>query len=446
MKRQFALFALLLFGWLAAWPAHADWKEVHKLGLEAVDAGRWADAERFFRSAIEERSEEKVNRFLKTAYLPHYYLGIALAEQGQCRAAIKAWNESLRQEQIQRSKQLDDLEQRNKKCQSFLRQVETAATEVKQLLTTVQVSATSVEDLSKTPDLAPVWDEGSPSLRELQQRASRQLTEARQKFDQGKRENLLDLLESSKALANQAQTGFETTTVAARQRISELDNAATGEALQTLEQAEISSRRVLRSIADLAPYPSILGARVAAVEQALKSVVDSKSGANPSRLSQLTDELTVALAALRRSARRPPEKLRQAVEAFFSASYDLVLELTDDSKLKSESRMRAHVCLLRAASRHALWVLGGEGDNGGRDLIAKEIIACADIDPPLAPDSKFFSPRFLEIHTLVLEEANALGDETGSQDETDSHGAEDTIQTAADSSEPQSSAGPRPDA
>ena len=36
-------------------------------------------------------------------YLPYYYLGVALAEQGRCRAALEAWSESARQGKIDRA-------------------------------------------------------------------------------------------------------------------------------------------------------------------------------------------------------------------------------------------------------------------------------------------------------------------------------------------------------
>ncbi|MEM7581827.1 MAG: hypothetical protein AAF560_00480 [Acidobacteriota bacterium] len=408
MKRGALAMALWLAVGLAAEPAAAEWRETHKRGVEAIAAKRWSDAEELFRSAIGERSTERVNRFLNVAYVPHYYLGVALAEQGRCSAAIASWDESLRQDQIKRSaKLLPDLERRMAECRDTLSQVETATGEVERLLARVQATAADLSDLAKTTELAPLWEEGSPSLNALEQRASQKLASAKTKFEQGKRQAQLDVLDTAKTLTNQAQEDFETAIAMARQRRAEL-NAATGEAaLQKLEQAEISARRILRSIADLAPYPRRLGGRVNEVQDLLQKVVDSKAGADAAALDQLTDELTVSLANLRRAARRPPEQLRQAAEAFFATRFEEVLELTSDEKLTRDRRAKAHVCLLRAASHHALWVLTGEQDETGRETIASEILACAELDSPLAPDPKYYSPRFVALHSQILDEAAA---------------------------------------
>ncbi len=395
--------ALLLIG---AGNAGADPKEAHKLGIEAIEAGRWADAERFFRAALADRPEEKVNRLLKTTYLPHYYLGVALSELGNCTAAIDSWAASETQGQIQKSKYAEDLSQRRQRCQNHLRQVAAARTEVEHLLNRVGEASSSLAGLSRTPELAPRWDEEGFASR--QQSAGEKLTEARRRFAERNGANdALTRLDGAKTLAMQALSELDATRADARRRLGEL-NAAAAAALEQIDAAEDKAGRVLRSVSDLAPYPRRLGSRVAAVDSTLKEIQESKSGASAERLQELQNELEAAVASLRRAARRPPAKLAQAVEAFLAGSYEQALELLEDESLARDRRSKAHVCLLRAASGHALWVLDGERDESLRELATSAITACADNEsrpeqdaPP--PSLKFFSPRFAEFHATTLD-------------------------------------------
>ncbi len=403
---------------LVAGVASATPKETHKLGVAAIESGRWADAERFFREAIAERPQEKFNRLLKSAYLPHYYLGIALAEQANCKSALGSWAESNRQGHIQKSDLAGDLNRRRERCQSHLRQVEAVKTEVGQLLSQVGDASTSLSSLSKTPELTALWNHGEPSFGSRQQSADKKLADARKRFA-ATGENL-DRFDRAKSLANSALAELNAVVTDARQRLGQL-NADAAAALGQLEEVEQSARRVLRSISDLAPYPRRLASRVATVDRTLKEIQESKSGSSAQRLNELAGALSASLSALRSAARRPPKELSQAVEAFLGGLYQDALALLDVPSLSDNPRTKPHVCLIRAASGHALWVLGGEQDDALRDLAAEAILACVEetteasqpssLKPSLPLSLKFFSPRFVEFHDHTLAQTAELAAE-----------------------------------
>ncbi|MCP3959578.1 MAG: hypothetical protein GY719_17150 [bacterium] len=427
MRRAVALATLCLA--LSAGVAAADSREAYKLGVAAVEATRFDDAARFFRAAIAERPREKVNRLLKTAYVPHYFLGVALAESGDCRMALESFAESERQGQVQRSKHAGDLTDRRERCRNHLRQVRDAAAEVEGLLDQVAERRDALATLSRTPELAAIWESGEPSFDARQRAAEDKLRSARELLGEGRDQADLDLLDGAKNGAGEAMNAVEACVVGARERLGEL-NAATADALEKVQDAEQSARRVLRSISSLAPYPRRLGASVAAVDQVLASIVESKAGAGANKLSALTDELTVAVAALRRAARRPPEKLARAAEAFFGGEPQTSLDLLVEADFSRDRRARSHACLLRAASRHALWVLGGEQDEDLIELAGLDLSACERTEPPV-PTVSFFSPRFVEFHraTLAAEliEGEAEGDaEPGAAAEENTAGDEGT--------------------
>ncbi len=398
---RYATVALLVATAGAAW---ADPKEAHKLGVEAIEAGRWADAERFFRAALTERSEEKFNRLLKTAYLPHYYLGVALSELGQCQAAIDSWATSEKQGQIQKSRFAGDLSSRRQRCRAHLQQVSAARSEVEQLLDRVGAASSSLASLSRTPELASRWNEDGFGAR--QQAAEKKLAGARRRFEANAGAGAdLDRLDEAKTVAMQALADLDATRADARRRLGEL-NAAAATALEHLETVEQGARRAVRSVSDLAPYPRRLGSRVAAVQRSLKEIEDNKAGASAGQLQELEEELTAAVGGLRRAARRPPEELALAVEAFLNGSFEQTLDLLEDERLAENRRSKPHVCLLRAASGHALWILGGERDEALRELATTAIADCAGGESdqrPESPSLKYFSPRFVEFHAATLD-------------------------------------------
>lgn len=84
-----------VLGTLPTRVAHADWKRDYDLGVRAVEAGKWAEAETLMRSALASESKPDARkRFQGTvvkAYVPHYYAGLAAYRQGRCEVAIQYW-------------------------------------------------------------------------------------------------------------------------------------------------------------------------------------------------------------------------------------------------------------------------------------------------------------------------------------------------------------------
>ena len=73
-------------------PAAAQYLNAYKAGLDAIEAKDWERAESSMSEALAERGEEKmklpVKLFLRP-YLPHFYLGYARFERGDCAGALR---------------------------------------------------------------------------------------------------------------------------------------------------------------------------------------------------------------------------------------------------------------------------------------------------------------------------------------------------------------------
>ena len=91
--------AAVLFG-LALFPsaAGADYKETYRKAVEAVDRKRWPEVARLMREAIAENPREgervKLYGLRFEAYVPHFYLGLALLNTGDCEGAVAAFDAS----------------------------------------------------------------------------------------------------------------------------------------------------------------------------------------------------------------------------------------------------------------------------------------------------------------------------------------------------------------
>ncbi len=373
--------------------AAAAARDSYRTGVDAVEAGRWEEAVHHLRLAIAERSDER-GTFRR--YLPHYYLGVALAEQGNCEAALEAWAESERQGQVWKAnEEAAELRRRKKDCEAQIaqQQLQAARTDAEQAIARARKASSIVEDLRDSPELAPIWAEGSRSLQDRWQAADGRLRDALQRVSDGEARADAAFFREAKAIAIQATQDFDAVASDARARLNELSEATT-HAIVELEHAEQVARRLLGELTELEPYPVGLGRRVAAVERDLEAVTSNKGVARPEELAALKEALLVSLQSLQSAAARPPRVLTDAAEAYLRGEFEGVVEILGERTFNA-ARAAGHACLLRAASRHALWMLGGEQDAELAAAAAADVAACNQLKPPPEIPPRFFSPRFV---------------------------------------------------
>ncbi len=390
--RQVPIAVVLL---MVALGTAADPREVHKQGVEALEQRRWQDAVRFFSAAIAERSEERVTALTGRRYLPHYYLGVALAELGDCTGALDAWAESERQGKIERAKDLTEtLPGRKSACREHLRQVELAKAEVEDVLRQAESTAPTLAALAQRQVLVPIWSGGAGSYAARVESARQRLTSARQRLGEGSDHSDLEILGNAKDLAAQSVVELRAVINDARRQLGEL-NAAADSALEELAVVESAALEAVRSVFDLQPYPPRLASRVADVQRALQRIEERRDAALAPELRSLGTELQETIELLESASTRPPRTLWKAVGAFLGGRYQEVLDLLADTPY-SRGRSAAHACHLEAASRHALFVLGGESQTELLDLARQGASRCNELAPSFGISRKFFSPRYVE--------------------------------------------------
>lgn len=321
----------------------ADWRQDYLEALQAAEAGAWQAAEGRLRAAIAGRPEARRRARLVGAipqpYLPHYWLGRAAFEQGDCAAAAESWTTSLEQGAVRSEADLwASLEEDLGHCSALVELQRRSAT--------------------------TAGSEGEALRRELASLA------ARRAFDDlaGLRQRLDDLIERQSTDQDPA-----------------LGSSAPPMALPTEVAAE-PSREDSREgpIEPAAPPvdPAVESAAVTVVSEASPSPDDSREGATevPSEAARSgpggPDAAAVVVAPWRRGA-----------EEYFAGRYRAAL-----GELAGVGGGPA--ALLRAASHFALWRLSGEQAEEQRAAMARELAACHRLAPDLEPAAALFPPPF----------------------------------------------------
>ena len=338
---------LLLLGWLLL-PSHLeaedDFLDAYKQGRKAIEKREWGLAAEKMRQALAGRSEERPRlvkkRYLRK-YLPHYFLGVALFELGDCKGALASWAESERQGVVTGGKDFyENLVQSREKCQSQARLADQIAPLERQLAN-LESEISRISSLQRVPELQAVWNTGSPSLVERQARAEEKLRQARALLDRARSRGDLSLLPELKNLLADAQRETRT--------------------FEQQAESQRASRRPSRIAAEPKSQPE-----------------DDQQQFDPSN----------------QEGPPPPAELDAAVAAFLDGDYPQVIEILGDFSVV-EQRAMAHAHLLRAAALFALHSIRGDAEL--LVLARGEASAALEADPELPLPERFFTPRFREL-------------------------------------------------
>ncbi len=339
-------------------PAQADYKDSYRKGIEALDRKRWDDVARHMKEAITSNPAEgeriKLYGLRFEPYFPHFYLGAAYLNLGNCDAAVKAFEASRAQGAIRSNPKYAELVDGLKSCEGQVAVkpttappsttapkpagpgpavVAAAVQAAEAALARADESARGVAVLAADALLAPVWSR-EPALGRAEAEGKEGVATARAKFEAARRASDPAQLAEARDLAARAN-----------------------ERLDGVRQAAERRRDALRTVS-----------------------IPSTAPAGP----------TTTLPAP--AARMSPELLNGA-RAYFEGRYAEALRYLSQTQGQPPRAMaRSH--LLRAAARFSLFRSGGERDARLSVEAAHDVAACRKADPNLAPDPNYFSPAF----------------------------------------------------
>lgn len=344
MRAERTALALVLV--LAAPPVRADYRDSYRRGIEAAEKGRWTEAATHLRAAAAEQPKEgervKLYGMRFEEYLPHFHLGQALFQSGDCEGALRAFGASQGQGVVQKSASFRTLERSRAECQKRVGAerptpppVPPAQAEALKAaladLAHAEETARAVAALQADPALASAWGR-EDALAGAQARAAALVESARRK------------LQRPNAEAAEVASGRE-----AAQKAAEL--------LEGVRVAAAGFRQ----------------AAAAATPAAIAPSPTPTAGAPP----RVTAELLLA------------------AESYFAGRYREVVAATSALE-PDDGPAGTQILLFRSAARFGLYVTGGQTDDGLRRQALIDATACRRQAPALVPDAEAFSPRFRE--------------------------------------------------
>jgi len=398
---------LLALAILAGPALHADYRDAYKRGLDAFEGKRWEEAARLLRQAIGEHPEAGAGILGMRRYTPHYFLGVALGEEGDCRGAVDAFDTAEKQGKLSRD-ELRDLGQRRQTCRGRMQKSTDAVAAAQREIDATSTALAQVAAVESSPLMRDAWREGSPSLAARQEAAANQLAAARAQLARADRELDADKAAEAGRSAQAARRELESLLAAATARRDELQAEAQRE-LATLHKATEDARRRVASVSKtLAPLPAAIAKQTARLQEAIARAGAADAGASPAELRRLQEALKVSLRELQAAVKPPPDELQRAAASYFAGDYDAVLSTLSAAKL-SETRAVAHACLLRAAALHGLHLTQGglrltqaareqpDAEQAAREQLRR----CVTSPLAVKPLATVFPPSFLALYAEV---------------------------------------------
>ena len=396
-RRRLALAAALLA--LAPALLVADYRDAYRAGLDAAAKRQWAEAARQMRLAIAERPEAAGGVLGLRRYTPHYHLGVALSELGDCQEALTAFDGAEAQGKLDRN-EVQDLERRRQGCRQRLSRTAEAVAEAQREIDGAAAAAFEVGRVENNPVMRGVWGQGSPSYQARQQPAMAKLAEARAALAAADRGLDPEAAAAAATLAQEARRELEALASDAGQRRDELVAQVERERSEMAKAAAAAQKDLDFFSRTLSPLPPDIARRAAELREVLAQAAQAGPEVPLPELQALQDRLRKATRELRSAVRPPPEDLQQAARAYFAGDYAGALAILGQRQ-HTDPRAAGHACLLRAAALHGTHLATAAA---GEDPAIAELRRCQQlrVKPRLAAGA--FPPTFQALHAGVAAE------------------------------------------
>lgn len=348
-------------------PVHADYKDDYRKGVTAIDDKKWEEGIRLMRAALASQPKEgesvKLYGMRFEPYLPHYYLGYALYQTGDCTGAVAAWQASEDQGAIRKMSQYKQLVKHKDTC-------ETRLAESKPTAKPAEATKEPTKEPTRAAEARPTGPD--PAVVQARQSAEAEISRAQQAADRvvllSRDTGLAPLWSSDAALGGRQRQALEQLTNAR----ARMDAATQKQDARALGEARELASRVTQQLESV--HADGLARRQRLAQQQTPTPAKTPDGPQ------------VATAA--------PAELMQAARAYFAGDYRRAADTLAQVDYPA-GRAAAQARLFRAAARYALFVTGGQKDDDLRKAAIADVLACRRLDAGLQPDPQAFSPRFI---------------------------------------------------
>ena len=401
----------VLAGALPGSEALADYKTDYIKGRQAMNSGDYAQAISFFNSAIADqpRPADKIRFYgmRYDPYLPHFFLGKSYLAAGDCKGALKSFEQAESYGIVSSRDEYSDLQSGMKSCASQIVDLTPYLASANAAIERLDEANKRFSKLQSEPLLSNEWQtRWAPELAELNGLSRNfrdQLATAQANSDQVAIEavtssagNAINRINGSRdlALARINSLRESALRLAAEQRAA---------AARELSQA-IAAARALelpdRSNAVMNSLFEDLTAQVSKTENLSRSdnAINLQEAArgitNTIRKYQLSEQdWRVQQQAI--ADRTPPPLLKDIASAYFTGDYRTTISLVKPEHFAS-GRARIQALLFRAAASYKLYVLSEQREIELLRQAESDIRAIKLLNNNFSPYISAFSPNFLE--------------------------------------------------
>jgi hypothetical protein len=399
--------------------AHADFKRDYGSGKRAYNDGNYRDAVTDLEKAIADNAEAQAQvriygmRF--EPYLPHYYLGQAKFNLGDCQGAMQAFRESIRQGLIQEQDQFSELQVNMGVCESQVVDVSAIAQAADEAINELVDAADSLAALGNENLLRSEW--GSQWQPELDG-AMGTADSLRERLARAVEETDPDAIGSITAAAGDATSAVNGTKALAEARIAAI---RTEQADRLAVQQEEAARELRQAVAaaKTVAQPQDGSSQMLDLKQELDNQVTRAEGLSSTATALNQREIAQTISnTLRRfrqaeqdwqvqqraiadqqrtiAERTPPPALKQVADAYFTGDYSTAASLARPDSL-NQDRAKIQALLFRAAASYNLYMLSGEKETDKLRQAQADIRAIKRLNSGFSPYIAAFSPNFLQL-------------------------------------------------
>jgi hypothetical protein len=422
----FVVAALLTVASVHSVQAAFEQRNPYDQAMEARRKSQWNEVVKLLTEAISLEAREQ-ERSLRDDRLPHFYLGEAYYQLGNCARALTAWEESERQGVVRNERSSwKVLESGVKSCEEkgYLRAAEWTKAHAASESVIQEASRAETTLMQYKGEHRDVWNN---ELEKRQLGARTALDESRAKLNTGRASRRSQDFKEAADLANSARSNFaqlhddlqrlvkNAADAAARASAppaspakSEIAPDLAASATGAYDAAERRVDRLNRGVRELPPSATLpsgfktelttLGGRLKVGRDELNAALAAtdpvrfKGAADvPGTLSGRLAKLEAQLGALS----IVPIALKDAADLFFSGQYEqAVAALTDQLAEETGAIAKPHFYAIRAAARMNLFEQGGRADESLRARAVEDVKLCKTLDKAFVPSGAAFSPRF----------------------------------------------------
>ncbi len=393
MSRTRLILAALLL--LSSNAVRADYKADFAAGVVAAERQSWATVRTSMTRALAEQPTPSAStRIEGVAYLPKFYLGLAAWNEKDCAAAIRYLEDAATVAAMRGLREADRQALMLRTCRARLA-ADAASRNPGGQTSSVASSASSVQGSPSVPPAKPpvVVAPKPPPAAPAPKPAEVATTALDPQRVKAVRDRLvvIDALmrESSAALADASTSSsgadlrkrFDAISADLRRQRDRVSSVTRGRDQAALVAAEAELGRLNQSATQLK-------GELLAAQQSVRTAALAAKAARDAEIRQLR----TLLASL----------MRPTLDAYFSGQYLKVAGWTPDPRFDQLPDAKAQALLLRAAGRHAQFVMAGERDAMLEEQARADIREARRVFAQIQPSTRAYSPRFRRFFASTL--------------------------------------------